>query len=278
MAQAIGALLHGCGVPVEAVAGRRRQAAQAAASFIGASRVVELRELPIHSRRILIAVADDAIPQVARELASCEIKPEIVLHTSGAAGPDALAPLRSVSSSVGIIHPLQTVPTKELGLKNLRGSAFACAGDTEAMDWARELVQLLDGKALAVDERKWEQYHAAAVMACNYHVTLVDAALELMEAAGIMRPAALEALSPLIRATTENILRDGPEAALTGPIRRGDLGTIQRHMTALETACPQTRTLYTAAALRTIPVAQRAGLEMDKVRQVATAIEERSSQ
>jgi predicted short-subunit dehydrogenase-like oxidoreductase (DUF2520 family) len=92
-------------------------------------------------------------------------------------------------------------------------------------------------------------------MACNYQVTLVDAALELMEIAGINRVQALGALGPILRATTENILLAGPEAALTGPIRRGDIGTITKHLEALNTASPETRKLYVAAGLRTVPVA-----------------------
>jgi predicted short-subunit dehydrogenase-like oxidoreductase (DUF2520 family) len=118
----------------------------------------------------------------------------------------------------------------------------------------------------------WQHYHAGAVMACNYQMTLVDAALELMEVAGIRRDAALEALGPILRATTENILTCGPEQALTGPIRRGDAGTIARHLAALENASPGTRQLYVAAGLRTITVAERAGLEPSAVREVAKAL------
>src|SRR6185295_1214326 len=100
-----------------------------------------------------------------------------------------------------------------------------------------------------------------------------DASLELMKAAGIARDAALKALAPLIRATTENILRCGPEAALTGPIRRGDAATLGRHLAALEAASPETRDLYMMAGRRTLPVAARAGLASDKVREVATVLE-----
>jgi predicted short-subunit dehydrogenase-like oxidoreductase (DUF2520 family) len=93
-----------------------------------------------------------------------------------------------------------------------------------------------------------------------------------MEFAGIGRAAALDALGPILRATTENILTCGPEQALTGPIRRGDAGTITRHLAALENASPGTRQLYVAAGLRTIAVAERAGLEPSAVREVAKAL------
>jgi predicted short-subunit dehydrogenase-like oxidoreductase (DUF2520 family) len=99
-------------------------------------------------------------------------------------------------------------------------------------------------------------------------MTLVDTALELMEMAGIGREAALDALGPILRATTENVLRCGPEQALTGPIRRGDVGTIRRHLSAVENASPETRHLYVAAGLRTIAIAERSGLEESAAREV----------
>jgi predicted short-subunit dehydrogenase-like oxidoreductase (DUF2520 family) len=274
MAQALGALLCRRNAPVAAVAGNDAEKAERAANFIGGARATVIRDLPLYAGCILIAVADDAIPLVARELARCETKPRIVVHTSGAAGPDALAVLRHTGSFVGVLHPLQTVPDRERGLLTLPGSSFACAGDPEATEWAQQIIRVMDGKPLLLDGKKWQSYHAAAVMACNYHVTLVDAALELMENAGISRATALAALEPLIRTTTENILLSGPEAALTGPIRRGDSGTIRQHMTALQRASPSTRNLYSAAALRTIPLAQHAGLSAEAVRSLTETLKE----
>jgi len=201
------------------------------------------------SRRILIAVADDAIPAVASKLAAGGLRDAVVLHTSGAAGPDALRALRDTGNAVGVLHPLQTVPTAERGIQSLPGATYAFAGDLAAVEWARALITRLGGKELAIDPQRWHHYHAAAVMACNYQVTLT-----------------------ILRATTENILASGPERALTGPIVRGDVGTIRRHLAALETAFPETRRLYVAAGQRTIPVAKRAGLPDDAACEIARAL------
>jgi predicted short-subunit dehydrogenase-like oxidoreductase (DUF2520 family) len=251
IAKALGALLS----PVSVIAGRS-----------------SLRDLPRQSRRIIIAVADDAISQVASELLAGGLEEGIVLHVSAAAGPDALAVLRGGGNSVGVLHPLQTVPSAERGIETLRGATFAFAGDPYARAWALDLIGRLGGKPLPVDPSRWAYYHAAAVMACNYHVTLVDAALELAELAGIAREAALDALAPLIRATTDNILTSGPEQALTGPIRRGDAGTIRRHLEALKDSLPETKELYNAAGLRTIAIAQRAGLPREAANKIAAAL------
>ncbi len=273
MAKALGALLP----PVSAVAGRCARSAEEAAGFIGAGQTrapqaVSFRQLPEHSRHILISVADDAIPAVAAELAAAGLTGAIVLHTSGAAGPEALDVLRAAGNSTGVLHPLQTVPSAERGVRTLPGSTYAFAGDADAVEWARGLIGRLGGKGLTVDPAHWPHYHAAAAMACNYHVTLVDAALELMQLAGIARDAALDALGPILRATAENILASGPELALTGPIRRGDAGAVRRHMAALEDTLPETRELYTAAGLRTIAIARRAGLTADAADELARVL------
>jgi predicted short-subunit dehydrogenase-like oxidoreductase (DUF2520 family) len=264
VAQTLAALLRKSGI-AEVVVGGRRSAA------------ITLRELPLHSRHILIAVADDAIAEVADELAAGGLRDSLVLHTSGSAGPEALANLRAQGNSVGVLHPLQTVPNLERGVETLACAVFAYAGDPQVVDWARSLIRQLGGKALAIDPKHWQHYHAAAVMASNYQVALVDAALELMEAAGVARGPALEALAPLVRTSIENVLALGPEAALTGPIRRGDLGTVQRHVHALESATVETRNLYAFAGLRTLALARRAGLSVDAAQQIAAALEGSSS-
>jgi predicted short-subunit dehydrogenase-like oxidoreductase (DUF2520 family) len=268
MARALGALLVRAGVEIGAVGGRCGQSAEEARQFIGAERAVPVRELPRYARSIVIAVSDGAIAEVAGEIAEGGLRDGVVLHTSGAAGPEALDVLREAGNSIGVLHPLQTVPSAERGVETLPGATYAFAGDEEAAAWAAHLIVQLGGNALRVDPKFWHHYHAGAVMACNYQMTLVDAALELMEMAGIGRNAALDALGPILRATTENILNLGPEGALTGPIRRGDVGTIRRHLAAVENAWPETRQLYVAAGLRTIAVAERAGLDESAAREV----------
>jgi predicted short-subunit dehydrogenase-like oxidoreductase (DUF2520 family) len=272
LAKALGALMVGRGIAVTAVAGRCEQSAEEARKFIGADRVASLSELPQCVRRIIIAVTDGAISNVAAELAAGGLCNSIVLHTSGAAGPDALRILREAGNSVGVLHPLMTVPTAEQGLEAMAGATYAFAGDEKAVAWAADLVACLGGRALLVDPQFWPRYHAGATMACNYQITLMDAALELMTMAGIGREDALLALGPILRATTENVLRCGPAKSLTGPIRRGDIGTIRQHLSVLEHASPETRQLYVAAGLRTIAIAKQAGLKENSAREIEKAL------
>lgn len=274
VAKSLGALLSRCGFPIVAVAGRSLESARETARFVGSAEAVAIVRLPRYASRILIAVSDDAIAPVAQSLARGHLRSGIVLHTAAAAGPEALSSLREQDNSVGVLHPLQTIPSAERGIETLPGAAFACAGDDAATAWAGTLIATLGGRPLSIPAPQWHLYHAAAVFASNYHVTLIDAALELMQGAGLARGEALDALRPIIRATTENILSNGPELALTGPILRGDAGTVRKHSRALERCLPETKDLYAAAGLRTVKLAMRSGLSSEAARKVTEALKE----
>ena len=242
------------------VASRDLDHARSAAAFIGGVAAVELEAIPGLAQRVLIAVTDNALEEVAMRLASAGFERGIALHTAGSRGPEALAHLSAAGVATGVLYPLQTFPTPEQGLCDLPGSYFALTGDSDAMEWARKIVELVPGHILLSRPEQWGFFHAAAVLASNYQVTLMDAALETLEAAGVSRAEGLAALSSLARATLENVLRMGPQAALTGPISRGDAETVRRNRAALTAVSPATQALYRAAGQRTIPIARRQGL------------------
>jgi predicted short-subunit dehydrogenase-like oxidoreductase (DUF2520 family) len=271
VAQALGRLLRERGdVPV-VIASRTKKSAETAAAWMGAA-PVSLEEITKKTKRLLIAVSDDGLPEVASKLMESGLRGATVLHTCGSRGPEVLSELSKFGNSAGVLHPLQTVPSAVEGAATLPGSAFAVAGDTEAVAWAEALVALLGGTCLRIEAGRWPLYHAAAVMACNYQATLVDAALELLERAGLSRTAALSAIAPLVRATTANVLRLGPDLALTGPIQRGDSATVRAHMAALRTARQETAGLYSSAGLRTLEVARRRGLSEEKAEALAKSL------
>lgn len=262
LAQAFGHLLRERGEPVVAVASRRHEHAQTAASFIGGDvRAVAYDELPRHARRWLIAVADDAIPAVAAALASAAEADGVALHTCGAQAPAVLAPLARRGVACGVLHPLQTVPSPSAGVGALPGGWFGICGDPPALAWARRIIALLGGHALEIAPEQQALYHAGAVMASNFLASLLDAAASLMRPAGLPRDRLFGAIAPLAGATLENVVRLGPERALTGPIARGDIQTVRAHLAALAGASEPLRDLYRAAARYTVEVARRAGLD-----------------
>lgn len=259
LAQALGRLLRDAGESVVCLAGRDPARTRLAAAFAGAA-PVSLAELPRRASRFLIAVSDQAIGEVAETLAAGRPAAAVALHTSGAAGPEALEPLRRAGAACGTLHPLQTVSSPEQGVAGLPGAFFAVSGDPGAACWAERVVALLGGAALRVPAAARPLYHAAAVMASNYIVALIDAAEGMLaEASGAEREAARRALAPLARAAVANALERGPAAALTGPVERGDAATVARHLDALA-GSPQRAWLYRAAGLQALDLARRKGL------------------
>ncbi len=252
--------LRKLGAPVVALAGRDRERVEFSARSIGGVQVAAIADLPGLAERVLIAVSDAAIPDVAAQMCDTGFARGAVLHTSGCRGPEALSRLAEAGVSTGTLHPLQTFPTPEIGAAQLAGSSFGIGGEGEAMAWAREIVAGFNGKALPVVPGRWALYHAAAVIASNYHATILDAALECLEAAGVSREDGLQALTPLLEGTLRAILRLGPREALTGPISRGDSQSVRRNREALGVVGEETRAAYDALGLRTIEIMKRRGM------------------
>jgi predicted short-subunit dehydrogenase-like oxidoreductase (DUF2520 family) len=169
---------------------------------------------------VVVAVPDGAVATVAAALGR-HVGPEtLVVHLSGALGVDALAGL---PCRVGALHPLQTLAGGPDDAARLRGTWFAVEGDAAV----GELARACGGQPFAVGDRA--RYHATAVVASNHLVALLGQAERLAAAAGV--PVA--ALWPLVERTVENVRERGAAAALTGPVARGDAGTVARHLAAL---------------------------------------------
>jgi len=251
--------LYEAGEPVTHVISRDPAHAREAAACIGSGVAAGCYDDLPAVGKWLIAVPDRAIEEVAAALPATS---SIALHTCGARGPDALQPLAKRGVACGMLHPLQTFAAGA-GSETARGIAFAVAGDAAALAWAQRIVALAGGFAIAIRPERVALYHAAAVMASNYVTALLDAGRQLMVDAGAPEELALAALAPLVRTSVENTLRLGPRDALTGPIERGDGGTVARHLTALATSAPTIRSLYGCAGLHTLAIARARGLGAD---------------
>jgi predicted short-subunit dehydrogenase-like oxidoreductase (DUF2520 family) len=257
----MGKALQELGMHIEFLASRTPEHARSAAEFIGCGTMpVSLGDLIPRASHVLIAVSDNAIEPVARELARERGSIRVALHTCGSYGPELLEPLNRIGVSCGSIHPLQTITDGTRGAIAVRGCAFAISGDDEAAAWAKEIAQVFGGEILHIRPDARHLYHASAVMASNYLAAILDTAQELMGLAGISEAAALRALAPLARTSLENALTEGPVKALTGPVVRGDASTIAAHTLALERSDDSARQLYRAAGLRALRMARERGL------------------
>ncbi len=209
---------------------------------------------------VLLAVRDDALGALVDELARAGGvgRGHVVLHLSGALTHDLLAPLAEQGAATGSMHPLMTVSEPADAARHFRGAAFVLEGDFEAVAVADTIVRRLGGIPLTLPPETKPLYHAGAVFASNYVVTMLEAAVRLLEEAGIGREAAVAALVPLARATLDNAAAAGPAGALTGPIARGDAATVRRHLSALKHKDAE---LYRAVGRETLRLAREAGLD-----------------
>jgi predicted short-subunit dehydrogenase-like oxidoreductase (DUF2520 family) len=255
-------LLQRAGHKIVAVCSRTHRSAAAAASLVSGARVVgDCGLAAMGAEVVVLAVPDRAIAQVAIQVAAGGAlkRGAVVAHLSGALPAGILAGVRAAGGWQGSMHPLQSFASVENALAALPTSFYFLEGDEEAVDVLRSLVISLEGRPVRIDSGAKSLYHAAACVASNYLVTLADYAATLMMRAGVPGDAAMPALLPLIQGTVKNLETLGLPEALTGPISRGDVGTVKNHLEALRRAPGDLVRLYVALARKTVEVALRKG-------------------
>ncbi|MFO7577466.1 MAG: Rossmann-like and DUF2520 domain-containing protein [Pelovirga sp.] len=254
--------LHRAGYALCAVIGTQHQSASAACRFIGCSEQLASTDLGAAAPAglVLLAVPDDLIAPTAHSLQKkvCLAPATTLLHFSGV-HPAAVMRYPGAAVTLFSLHPLLPFADRDKAFARLSLAAYAGEGDAAATALAEELVTVLGGTFWLLAAEHKPLYHAAACVASNYLVTLVSAAGQLLSACGIPAQAAPQLLAPLLQATLENILSQGVEEALTGPIVRGDTGTLARHLAALELQAPELREFYCRLGEKTVQLARAAG-------------------
>jgi len=206
---------------------------------------------------VFITTPDDVISKVASEIKWH--KGQDVIHCSGAHSIDILEPARQLGANVGSFHPLQTFASVNEAINNLPGSTFALEAEEPLLSRLKELASILNGRWVELKPGDKVLYHTAAVFVSNYLVTLVKLALDLWQGFGVPPKEATKSLLPLLKGTMNNIENIGLPNCLTGPIARGDLSTISKHLNALKSKNPSLFTTYKDLGLQTISVALAKG-------------------
>ncbi|MCB9895451.1 MAG: DUF2520 domain-containing protein [Planctomycetes bacterium] len=203
---------------------------------------------------VMLALPDDALPGAATEFAALAGAAGLMfVHPSGSRGTEALAPLEAAGARTGVFHILQSFPRQD-GSGLIAGSYGSVGGQV-----IPDLLELAGALDVAVVQLKDEQriaYHAAAVLASNALVALLDVGRGILVQAGIPEETAARMLTPLARGTLTNVETTGIEQALTGPVVRGDVGTIARHLAALTGPA---REAYVATMRAAADLAERSG-------------------
>ena len=246
------------GYKVVAVSSRTLAGAEKLAKAIKDCQAVETNQMVADMAEIVFITTPDAvIPQIASEL-QCH-KGQSVIHCSGADSSEILQPARKMGANTGVFHPLQTLASVKQATANIPGSTFAIEAEEPLLTTLKEMAASLHCRCIELKAEDKVIYHAAAVIACNYLVTLVKLADDLWETFGIPREQATQALLPLLKGTLNNIENVGIPQALTGPIARGDIDTVRKHLTALQKEAPDALSTYCELGLQTIPIAQAKG-------------------
>ncbi|MFZ5573251.1 MAG: Rossmann-like and DUF2520 domain-containing protein [Thermodesulfobacteriota bacterium] len=211
---------------------------------------------------VLITTPDGLIEKTCREIADRQGFKEnaVVLHCSGVLPSTILSTAESGKASIGSLHPLQSFAGLKVHANPFAGIIIAIEGQGQALSTARQMAEDLGARCLPIKTEAKTLYHAAAVMASNYLVTLQASAIALLQEAGIPRQEAFSVLKPLLQGTLANIEKLGVDAALTGPIARGDLQTVGNHVAAIGRFSPVMLELYNVLGRHTIPIARKAGI------------------
>ena len=265
---ALAVALAEAGYEVVAVASRSRASAEALARRLpGARAVAAAQDVVDTCDLIFLTVPDDQIRPVVEGLHWRE--GVAVVHTSGVETRDALRAALAQGAETGSLHPLQTFAGLEGGAGKLRGAVMAVEAEGALRERLLEIVSGIGATPIELRAEDKALYHASAVLVSNYVVTLSKLASDLWLRFGWERPAALRALAPLLRGAVENIETLGLPAALTGPVARGDVATVRRHIEALTDAAPALLDVYRALGLETIPLAlAKGGLDETAAKQL----------
>jgi len=246
------------GYPVIGVADISPEAAQRFAGRVPGCRVFgNNQDLADAADMVFITTADDFIAPVSAGLKWRS--GQTVVHCSGASTVRSLETARQQGARVGSIHPCQTFAGVEQAIANLPGSTFAIEAEEPVKTTLSEMARALQGDIVYLTSEDKVLYHAAAAIACNYFTTIVKLATDLWRNFGKTSSDGIKAYMPLLRGTLTNIETVGFPKCLTGPIARGDVATIRRHLAALEKYAPDMLTLYKELGSFTVPIGQDKG-------------------
>jgi predicted short-subunit dehydrogenase-like oxidoreductase (DUF2520 family) len=246
------------GWPVGAVASRDAGRRDRFVSLVpGALAFADARTLPEACHLIFVTVPDDAISSVASSLRL--YSGQAIVHTSGAAGAEVLGPALAAGTQAGSFHPLVAFADVEHAVEALHGATIAVEGEPPLAGLLAEMAEAVGGIPVRLPPGSKPAYHAAAVLAAAGVVSLLDAIAELARVAGLTEAQALAVYVPLMEGTLANARSLGISAALTGPMTRGDVGTLEAHAATLAAQSPEVAGLYRELTLRAITIATARG-------------------
>ena len=221
------------GAEISGYISRNAESASEAASFTGSRSFEDISEIIRLSDIIFITVPDREIEGVWKKLIAEDISGRIICHCSGALSSSVFSGADETGTYVCSVHPLFAISDRYESFRDLHRAVFTIEGSPGRIEEVEGFIRKLGNRVQLIEPESKIRYHAAAVMASNHMVALAQLGIELLEKCGFSEADALMALGPLMAGNVESTIRNGPEGALTGPVERNDIITIQKHMESL---------------------------------------------
>lgn len=244
-------------ITIGGICNRSKTSTMTAIEFIGSGAYYsDMSKLP-HANITLIATPDDLITETCIELSQNPFLKEgdIVMHCSGSLASDVLSAASDKKCFVASVHPMRSFAKPELSVAQYQGTYCAMEGDEMAIAILKPLFEKIGSIIYEIDKRKKSAYHAAGVFASNYLITLSHQALVCMKEAGVEHEIAMHVITNLMTSSVSNLETTlSPEHSLTGPIQRGDIATIKKHMEALHNV--EQKILYASLGKATLTLTQ----------------------
>lgn len=236
------------------------RAAEEAAQFTGTERYDTLAELVSASRLIFITTPDGIILRVWEQIRHLPLAQKIICHCSGALSSDSFSGIEDTRAACLSIHPMLPFSNRFSSFEQLNNAFFTVEGQEHAVKVISELFRSFGNEICCIDGAKKAKYHAAASILSNQVIAVLDMGYSLLEECGFSRDDAVCATAQLVRRNIENVISSGCSEALTGPIERGDVQTVQKHISCLD---EQDVKLYKLLGKKLVKIAENKNPDKD---------------
>ena len=237
-----------------------QDAAQSAAAFTGSSHFAQLKDLVLQSTLLFLTTPDGIIESTWNEIRTLPLTGRIICHCSGALPSDAFTGIEQTGACGCSFHPMLPFSSRFASHEQLKHSFFTIEGQETAVQAVSNLFTSLGNTVSRIKGSCKPKYHAAASILSNQVIAVLDTGYRLLEECGFSRESAVKATRELVLQNIDNVLLNGCSQALTGPIERNDIQTVQKHLSCLE---HEDRQMYRTLGLKLIQIAEKKNPQQD---------------
>lgn len=243
------------GISVTGYYSRSPKSAKSAAEFTNSRMYSSLTDILKDSDTLFLTVPDDVIGMVWEHIKNLDVRNKKICHCSGSISSAAFFDAENKGAFAYSIHPLCAVSDKYNSWQDLKNTVFTIEGSEQYLTKMRDLFADFGNETVIINTEDKALYHAGAVLASNLVIALLSMSEDVLKQCGFSAESARKALLPLFKVNAENIVQNGPEKALTGPVERNDVQTVRHHLESLGKDLTK-REVYRLLSLELTKIAQ----------------------